>query len=104
VNIYANKIVFFLLLVVLLSCTGLQLAGVPPEIKHYCGQISGSTNAINETMKTCIQYEQEAKKELLKMSIPFEVAKYCRDLSESTGGSYQVMKTCVIQNMSSSPE
>ena len=89
------KLYILLLILILQSCTSLQLALIPEEIEHYCRRVSGAGDKINQTMKTCIQYELDAKKELSGMIIPHKAEKYCRDLSESTGGSYQVMVTCV---------
>ncbi len=94
-----KKISFLLFFILLVGCTGLQLALVPSEIEHYCRKLSGVVEGINQTMKSCIKYELDAKEELSNMAVPDDIEGYCGHLSGSTGGSYQVMLTCVHQKM-----
>jgi uncharacterized lipoprotein YajG len=95
------KKLFFLIGVFLLAgCANfLQTIFVPSQIEEYCQRISGATNGRNQTKKTCIQQERNAKDQLSKMTIPPHIERYCRQLSEATGGSYQVMLICIQQNI-----
>ncbi len=71
----------------------------PSRISEYCKRISGTENMKSAGMKSCLENEKNAEKQLSGMTIPWQVESYCRQLSEQTGGSYQVMLICVEEEL-----
>jgi hypothetical protein len=96
-----KKITILFILCIFAGCTSyIHKVFVPSQVESYCKRITVSTSASTRSMKTCIQNELDAKKELSRMDIPDDVNRKCRRLSESTGGSYQVILVCVQQELS----